>query len=170
MPFNLTKKYNDLLELLGMSEPERRRSLRGVFNRDIQDNPNFCFNGKPIYPTPKEDGIIAMEVLFNHLTRKETDKEEHHREFDISRSQRLHWIRYHVEQKKVDRMLYFSVNEPRGKRTYIYDIDEHYVIVIEPRRDKASYYLLTAYHLEGKDYARDKILRKYNRNRLPELL
>lgn len=100
MPFNLTKKYNDLLELLGMSEPERRRSLRGVFNRDIQDNPNFCFNGKPIYPTPKEDGIIAMEVLFNHLTRKETDKEEHHREFDISRAQRLHWIRYHVEQKK----------------------------------------------------------------------
>ena len=77
MPFNLTKKYNDLLELLGMSEPERRRSLRGVFNRDIQDNPNFCFNGKPIYPTPKEDGIIAMEVLFNHLTRKETDKEEY---------------------------------------------------------------------------------------------
>lgn len=78
--------------------------------------------------------------------------------------------RLYVEQKKVDRMLYFSVNEPRGKRTYIYDIDEHYVIVLEPRRDKASYYLLTAYHLEGKDYARDKILRKYNRNRLPELL
>ena len=58
MPFNLMKKYNDddLLELLVMSEPERRRSLRGVFNWDIQDNPNFCFNGKPIYPTPKEDG------------------------------------------------------------------------------------------------------------------
>lgn len=70
MPFNLTKKYNDLLDLVGMSEFERTKSLRGVFNRDIQDNPKFVFQGKPIYPTPKEDGIIAMENLFNHLTRK----------------------------------------------------------------------------------------------------
>ena len=154
MPFNLTKKYNDLLDLMGMSEFERTKSLRGVFNRDIQDNPKFVFQGKPIYPTPKEDGIIAMENLFNHLTRKETDKETHHREFDMSRSQRL----------------YFSVDEPRGKRTYIYDIDEFYVIVLEPRRDCKSYYLLTAYRLEGKDSARDKIIKKYNRRRLQVLL
>ena len=111
-----------------------------------------------------------MENLFNHLTRKETDKETHHREFDMSRSQRLHWIRYHVEQQKADRMLYFSVDEPRGKRTYIYDIDEFYVIVLEPRRDCKSYYLLTAYRLEGKDSARDKIIKKYNRRRLQVLL
>lgn len=170
MPFNLTKKYNDLLDLLGMSEYERTKSLRGVFNRDIQNNPNFSFKGKPIYPTPKENGIIAMETLFNHLTRKETDKEEHHREFDMARSQRLHWIRHHVEERKEDRMLYFSVREPRGNRTYIYDIEERYVIVLEPRRDNLSYYLLTAYHLEGKDSARDKIMRKYKRGRLSELL
>ena len=61
MPFNLTKQYNDLLDLLGMSAYERTQSLRGVFNRDIQDNPNFSFNGKPIYPTPKENGILAMD-------------------------------------------------------------------------------------------------------------
>lgn len=170
MPFNLTKKYNDLLDLLGMSEYERTKSLRAIFNRDIQDNPHFTFNGKSIYPTPKEDGIIAMETLFNHLTRKETDKEVHHREFDMKRSQRLHWIRHHVEQRKEDRMLYFSVCEPRGKRTYIYDMDEYYVVVLEPRRDNSSYYLLTAYHLEGKDRARDKIMKKYKRGRLSELL
>lgn len=170
MPFNLTKKYNDLLDLFGMSTSDRTKSLRGVFNRDIQNNPNFSFNGKPIFPTPKENGILAMETLFNHLTSKEADKEEHHREFDMSRSQRLHWIKYHVEQQKAERMLYFSVSEPRGNRTYIYDIDECYVIVLEPRRDKMSYYLLTAYHLEGKDSARDKIMRKYNRRRLQELL
>ena len=41
MPFNLTKKYNDLLDLLGMSEYERTKSLRAIFNRDIQDNPHF---------------------------------------------------------------------------------------------------------------------------------
>jgi len=51
MPFNLTKKYNDLLDLLGMSEYERTKSLRAIFNRDIQDNPHFSFNGKSIYPT-----------------------------------------------------------------------------------------------------------------------
>lgn len=170
MPFNLTKKYNDLLDLLGMSERERTESLRRIFNRDIEGNPVFSFNGKPIFPTPREDGQLAMENLFNHLTTKEVDKEIHHREFDKSRSQRLHWIRHHVEQHKKNNMLYFSVAEPRSARTYIYDIDEKYVIVLEPRRDNTAYYLLTAYHLEGKDAARNKIMSKYNRRRLPNLL
>lgn len=170
MPLNLIKKYNDLLDILGMSERERIASLRRVFDRDIQNNPAFSFNGKPIYPTPRENGQIAMENLFNHLTRKEVDKEIHHREFDASRSQRLHWIRHHAEQRKPDNMLYFSVKEPRCARTYIYDIDENYVIVLEPRRNGTAYYLLTAYHLEGKDAARNKIMNKYKRRRLPELL
>lgn len=170
MPFNLTKKYNDLLDLLGMNERQRTESLRRIFCRDIENNPAFTFNGKPIYPTPHEDGQIAMENLFNHLTRQEVDKEIHHREFDMSRSQRLHWIKYHVEQQKKDNMLYFSVAEPRSPRTYIYDIDEKYVIVLEPRRNGTAYYLLTAYHLEGKDAARNKIMTKYNRRRLPTLL
>lgn len=170
MPFNLTKKYNDLLDIMGMSESQRIESLRRIFNRDVLDNPHFTFNGKLIYPTPKEDGLIAMENLFNHLTRKEADKEIHHHEFDMSRSQRLHWIRYHTECNKPDNMLYFSVAEPRHARTYIYDIDERYVIVLEPQRNGSSYYLLTAYHLEGKDAARDKIINKYRRRRLPNLL
>ena len=67
-------------------------------------------------------------------------------------------------------MLYFSVAESRVNRTYIYDIDEKYVIVLEPRRNGTAYYLLTAYHLEGKDAARNKIMNKYNRRRLPNLL
>lgn len=170
MPFNLTKKYNDLLDLLGMNERQRIESLRRIFNRDIEDNPVFTFNGKPIYPTPKENGQIAMENLFNHLTRKEVDKETHHREFDMSRSQRLHWIRHHVERRKKDNMLYFSVAEPRSPRTYIYDINEKYVIVLEPRRNRSAYYLLTAYHLEGKDAARNKIMNKYKRRKLGEVL
>lgn len=170
MPFNLTKKYNDLLDLLGMNERQRTESLRRIFSRDIENNPAFTFNGKPIYPTPHEDGQIAMENLFNHLTRHEVDKEIHHRECDMSRSQRLHWIRHHVEQRKENNMLYFSVAEPRSPRTYIYDIDEKYVIVLEPRRNGTAYYLLTAYHLEGKDAARNKIIAKYNRRRMPILL
>lgn len=170
MPFNLTKKYNDLLDIFGMSEGQRTESLRRIFKRDIQDNEHFTFNGKPIYPTPNEDGKIAMDMLFKHLTRKEIDRETRHREFDPDRSQRLHWIRHHVEQHKPDNMLYFSVAESRVNRTYIYDIDEKYVIVLEPRRNGTAYYLLTAYHLEGKDAARNKIMNKYNRRRLPNLL
>ena len=66
-------------------------------------------------------------------------------------------------------MLVFSVAEPNATRTYIYDSDEKYVIVLEPMRNKDEYYLLTAYHIEGKDAARNKILKKYNR-RLPDVL
>ncbi len=46
MPFNLTKKYNDLLDIMGMSESQRIESLRRIFNRDVLDNPHFTFNGK----------------------------------------------------------------------------------------------------------------------------
>lgn len=64
-------------------------------------------------------------------------------------------------------MYVFSVDESAcGVRTYIYDKDENYVIVLEPLRNSNEYYLLTAYHLRGKDKSRDKIMKKYKR-RLP---
>ncbi len=170
MPLNLLKKYNELLDLLGMSEGQRTHSLRGVFNRDIQDNNQFSFMGKPIFPTPKEDGEIAMETLFSHLTTKTENKELRNRVYDAGRSMRLHWIRYHVEKRKPEDILYFSANDSSGPRTYIYDIREKYVIVLEPLRNNTAYYLLSAYHLEGKDAARDKIMQKYRRRRLPNIL
>ena len=60
-------------------------------------------------------------------------------------------------------MLVFSVKEPEGVRTYIYDKDEKYAIVLEPLHHKNEYFLLTAYHLQGKDAARDKMVKKYKR-------
>lgn len=65
-------------------------------------------------------------------------------------------------------MLIFSVDEPEGIRTYIYDSAEKYVIVLEPLRNNVSYYLLSAYKILGKDAQRDKIRKKYRR-RLPDL-
>ena len=50
-------------------------------------------------------------------------------------------------------MAVFSVEETDGKRTYIWDKDEDYIIVLEPLRNKDEYYLLTAYYMEGKDKA-----------------
>lgn len=167
MPINLIKVYNQLLELGSLTELERNTSLRSVFNRDIAQNKNFKFRSKKIRPTPAE-GQDTMDRLFRHLTTVITDKTTKHREFDKSRSIRLHWIKYHIDENKKDNMYVFSVTEREGVRTYIYDEDERYVIILEPLRKEDEYYLLTAYHLEGKDKARDKIMRKYNR-RLPDI-
>ena len=54
-------------------------------------------------------------------------------------------------------MAVLSVEEPDGKRTYIWDKDEDYIIVLEPLRNKEEYYLLTAYYMEGKEKARNKM-------------
>lgn len=67
-------------------------------------------------------------------------------------------------------MLLFSVKEPEGYRTYFYDKDEKYVVVLEPLRTKDEYYLLTAYYLTGSDAKRDKIMAKYKKRRLNEVL
>jgi len=61
----------------------------------------------------------------------------------------------------------FSAKDKGGIRTYIYDQTEHYVMVLEPLRKINEYYLLTAYHLKGKD--NKKIENKYKRRRLTEL-
>ncbi len=168
MPFNLLKKYNELLDIISMSELAKDRSLRGIFDRDIRNNPNFCFQTKRIHPTP-EDGKDSMEILFNHLTRKTIDRGLRNREFDYSRSSRIHWIRFHIEEQKKHNILTFSVKEPSGFRTYIYDQDEEYIVVLEPLRNQSAYYLLSAFHLEGKDFARNKMMKKYKR-KLPHLL
>ncbi|MFV0553997.1 MAG: hypothetical protein ACK5LR_04750 [Mangrovibacterium sp.] len=168
MPLNLLKKYNQLLELAAYSPSQRTDSLKGVFCRDIENNRNFSFRTKPISPTPS-DGEIKMETLFRHLTTVITDESTNGREFDMNRAVRLHWIKHHIEEKKKDNILVFSTQEGRSKRTYIYDKDEKYVIVFEPLRNGQAYYLLTAYHVRGKDAGRDKFMQKYKR-RLPEIL
>ena len=169
MPLNLLKQYNQLLEVASMNEFQRKKSLKGIFDRDIANNPNFAFQTKRIHPTPA-DGQNSMERLFTHLTTTIVDKNTNKREFEMARSVRLHWIRHHIEERKKDNMRIFSVREPKGIRTYIYDIDENYVIVLEPMRDlqKKEYALLTAYHEEGKDKKRSKILKKYN-DRMPNV-
>lgn len=167
MPTNLLKVYNQLLELNCLNERQRTKSLMGIFNRDIVNNTDFAFRTKKLNPTPA-DGQDTIERLFRHLTTVITDKETNRREYDPSRSVRLHWLRFHLEEKKSTNMFVFSVEEPNGNRTYIWDKDEDYVIVLEPLRNKDEYYLLTAFHMEGKDKARNKMAKKWKR-RLPEL-
>lgn len=118
MPLNLLKKYNQMLELTAMDEFQRRESLKRIFNRDIANNPAFRFQTKRINPTPA-DGQDSMERLFTHLTTVITDKATNKREFDMARSVRLHWLKYHIDENKKDNIFVFSVAEPTGKRTYI---------------------------------------------------
>lgn len=168
MPFNLLTRYNHHLELASFSQSERTRSLKGVFNRDFVDLPRPTFLGKPIYPAPIE-GMERMEILFTHLTTCIADKQTRRREFEMKRSVRLHWARHHLNGMKTDRMLIFSVKEPEGNRTYIYDQSERYVVILEPLRSRDAYYLLTAYYVEGKDLQRNKFEQKWKR-KLPQVL
>jgi hypothetical protein len=78
-----------------------------------------------------------------------------------------------LEEKKKDNVEVFSVEERDQKkrkdiiRTYIYDVEQKYIIVLDPQRTQKDYYLVTAFHL-NKDYGEKKI-KKLIKNRLPEL-
>lgn len=162
MPLNTLKIYNDHLDLASLNEQKRLASLKGVFDKDFTNKQPVYFNQKQLIPCPN-DGKIEMDTLFRHLTTVITDRATNKREFEMSRSKRLHWVRYHIDGKKKNNMLLFTVKEPEGHRTYLYDDDEKYVIVLEPKIKQNVYFLLTAYYLEGKDAQRDKIKKKYKR-------
>lgn len=72
MATNLLREYNQVLELLYRSEYKNIRSIKDVFYRDFNVENPLIFNAKIIQPTPA-DGEDKVEILFNHLTRKELD-------------------------------------------------------------------------------------------------
>jgi hypothetical protein len=162
MPLNLLKKYNEHLDILGLSEQGRTNSLKGVFDRDFTNNQPIHFNGRQVIPCP-QDGSIEMTTLFRHLTTVKMDYTTGQREFEKERSKRLHWVKYHIDGKKQNNMLLFTVKEPDGLRTYLYDEDENYVIVLEPRVNRNVYFLLSAHYIQGKDAQRNKMKKKYKR-------
>lgn len=176
MAINLLKRYNEHLELLHFTEAQRTVSLRGIFDRDIAENERFQFRTKIIRPL-KREGVIDVESLFSHLTMKSKEiKDENGKviksrsEFDIHRSKRLHWIWYHIQEKKIDVKIFSTKERKEGKdvlRTYIFDEKENYVIVLEPQRSKQDYYLLSAHYLDEKNGPK-KIKNKWKR-RLPEV-
>lgn len=177
MPLNLLKTYPQLLEIGHLNEHLRTQSLQGIFRRDIEENPGLNFRQKKIRPIKGEEP--AMVLLFKHLTTEEimlTDENGMSypkRVFEMDRSVRLHWIRYHLEEKKSDNVEIFSVEERDQKkrqdiiRTYIYDTEQKYVIVLDPQRSQTDYYLLTAFYL-NKEYGEKKIL-KILKKKLPDL-
>jgi len=165
MSFNILKKYNQLLDIRGLSASSRTGSLLQIFDRDFVSGSRPIFNNKNIEPVPKV-GQVTMEVLFHHLTTTIVDKETRKREIDLYRAERLHWITHHFKNYKNLNFDVFSTKDKDGIRTYIYDHNEKYVIVLEPFRNRNAYYLLTAYHLTGRN--KNKIKKKMKR-RLDQL-
>jgi hypothetical protein len=174
MPLNLIKKYPELLELAHYNESQRIESLKRIFIRDIQENENFKFRKKTIRPIKKE-GMDSMDVLFDHLTKKTEFDENNNKKrdcFEIERSRRLHWVKFHIDERLSNNLEVFSFEDrlrDRGSvvRTYIFDKVHDYVIILEPQRSKLDYYLITAYLL-NEPGGKKSILKKL-KNRLQEI-
>ncbi len=175
MSINQIKVYSDLLELSYMNEQQRTASLRKIFERDIENNDSFKFRGKCIRPI-KIDGKPALENLFHHLTHSSIDKKEGDRifksrsNFDIKRSERLHWIWHHVQEKELIK-IFSTEDRKNGKdviRTYLWDTEQNYTIVLEPFRKTEDYYLLSAYYLQ-KEKGGIKAMKKRYKRRLSEV-
>ncbi len=175
MPLNLIKQYPQLLELADLGNAARRTSLMGIFERDISNNEELSFREKQIRPIMKEDGEPAMDTLFHHLTTSKDETAEgrgqNRRVFEMQRSQRLHWVLHHLEERTADNIIVFSYEDRKNRkdiiRTYIYDTEHEYVIILEPQRSELDYYLITAYHLDGKR-GRKQIKQKL-KNKLEEI-
>lgn len=178
MPTNLTKIYNSHLDIIHLNEYERVISLRGIFDRDITNNPIFIFRAKIIRPL-KIEGQSSIDVLFSHLTHQteeEIDKNgkiiKKRSIFDFERSKRLHWIWHHIQERNKENIDIFSFEDRvKGRnvvRTYIYDFKEKYIIILEPQRSKLDYYLLSAYYLTEKLGGITQIEKKRKR-KLPDI-
>ncbi len=175
MALNQIKKYPELLEIIHMTPYQRKISLRKIFDRDVTFNEDFTFRAKQIRPTKKDGGDTSLDTVFNHLTTEESEVVEDDgskrkgREFEKDRSQRLHWLRPHVDGKIDAKIRVFSVSERDQRkrkdviRTYIYNTDEKYVIVMEPQRSNTDYYLLAAYYL-NKKYASKQMSKKIRKS------
>jgi cytochrome oxidase Cu insertion factor (SCO1/SenC/PrrC family) len=171
MPHNLLKIFNHLLEIGHLTEHQRIESLRRVFERDFDDTLNF--RTKLIRPI-KKDGQHTVDAAFRHLiTRDDYDEKGKKlgRSFEMARSVRLHWIKHHLLESTPAAIEIFSfqdrVDGRDRVRTYIYDHENRYVIILEPQKSRLDYYIITAYHLN--EPGGEKQIKNKLKNRLPEI-
>lgn len=166
---NLVKLYPSLLDIMIMSQAQREKSLRMIYDRDIINNKNFKFRNKQIYPT-KIDQIIDIDRNFRHIITESiscydeiNNKYYNKRVFEKERSERLHWIKKHIDEEINDLIVFSTTERDKIRRkdvtkTYVYNKNEKYIIVLEPQRSN-SYYLLTAYYI-NKEHGEKEINKK----------
>ena len=170
MPFNKITKYSDLLSLESYNETQRTETLLSIYERDIFDNTSLKFRGNTIRPMKSIDDDNTKRTHFAHLTCK-TSKDENKIEkrncFDIQRSKRLHWIKYHILESCPSKIKVFNymdrIRDKNYLRTYIYDEIENYIIILEKKRDASDcMYIITAYYIDEK-YTKEQINKKYKK-------
>ncbi len=155
MPFNLLKKYPKLLDLASYSVQDRTDCLRKIYKRDIECYDLF-FRSSRIYPTKSENDESTFDTHFTHLTTKEFDEISENgekvrkRSFDMLRSQRLHWVKTHIEETTGESDILVFSNDYPAVRTYIWNKKENYVVILEPQRKPGNYYLLTTFYINEK--------------------
>jgi hypothetical protein len=78
----------------------------------------------------------------------------------------------HIKEKITSELRIYSTNNRiKGKdivRTYIHNVTEKYILILEPQRSKMDYYFITAYYLEKKYGGPNMIKNKY-KNKLEEV-
>lgn len=170
MPLNKIAVYPTLLSLESYNETQRKATLLSIYERDIFNNTSLKFRNNTVRPMKAVDSNDTKLTHFSHLTcktSKDEDGIERRNCFDLQRSKRLHWVRYHILESSPSRIKVFNyMDRIRNKnylRTYIYDEGESYIIILEPKRDTSEYmYIISAYYLD-EPYAKKQIDQKYKK-------
>jgi hypothetical protein len=118
-------------------------------------NSRPILNGLPVFIRidPKED---QKEYSFWHVTHEGKGRVESQRTFAIRRCERIGWIRAAIDNITDPNVKSWNHKEGSGIiRTYIWLEDHDYVIVLEKARNKRSYFLVTAFYIEGDSKRRD---------------
>ncbi len=132
--------------------PDNLRNFHHLTSTDKYEDPSLDNNEEKA----KRYAIDVLQ-LFGHLTS--TDFEEDnikHRQYDLERSRRLHWVRTHIEEntgETAKSIVVFSAEYRNGKkrktvfRTYIWNRKKRYVVILEPYKTN-HYLLITAYYIK----------------------
>ena len=134
-------------------EEELYRTFRKIFFED-----KLKFNNLPIR-VDTNPRYLEYETAFIHLTCKtesKTPKDLNDREPDLRRAERLHWIKYVIENypclekcEKCDGVLlykeYFKGNE-RRERTKLFFPNAQYIVILEKRKN--YYKLISAFYID----------------------
>lgn len=160
MPFNKLAVYSTLLSLEAYTLQQRNEALLFIYERDIYNNPQLKFRGKGVRPMKSLDNEATKLTHLAHLINKESVDEfgvKKRDNFDIQRSKRLHWVKYHIcETNPIAIKVFNYIDRIKGidyRRTYIYDEVQKYVVILEPKRDGSdNMYLITAFYFDEPYY------------------
>ena len=134
--------------------------LYEVFKKDFKDTDVYHKNIKVVYNNKIEQDGEGKEEGFWHVITKE-DKAVG-RLIDNRRAERLPWAKPLIEadeNSEIKIWEYVEGTRDKGKRTYIWLENYHYVVVLQNKKN--SYYWVTAFYVEK--WKRNELYKKYEK-------